>query len=67
MKSFMLMWTGFVITVLFIGACGQFDRNVSKWTGQPSEVCVSGVTYLQFTSGASVKVDRDGKPIPCKG
>jgi hypothetical protein len=44
---------------------GAFDRVGSKYTGKPSSVCVDGVTYLQFTSGATVKVDLNGKPIPC--
>ena len=46
-------------------ACGAFDRGISKYTGKPSEVCVDGVTYLQFTSGATVKVDLNGNPVPC--
>lgn len=56
-----------VVAFALIGGCGAVDRGTSYWSGQPSEVCVSGVTYLQFTSGATVKVDREGKPVACKG
>jgi hypothetical protein len=53
-----------LIVMLFAG-CGQMDRNFATLMGQPSETCVSGVTYLQFTSGATVKVDQEGKPFKC--
>lgn len=39
--------------------CGAIDRQTSRFPGQPSKVCVDGVTYLQFTSGATVQVDLD--------
>jgi hypothetical protein len=57
----------FIICVLCILAvgCGQFDRATATITGN-SESCVDGVTYLQFTSGACVKVDINGKPVGCK-
>lgn len=47
-------------------SCGWFDRKVSALTGGASEVCVGGVTYLQFTSGTSVKYNRDGTVAPCQ-
>lgn len=56
----------FALIVLSMVGCGQFDRLSSKVTGKPSEVCVDGVSYLQFTSGATVKVDQTGKPVACK-
>lgn len=46
--------------------CGWFDREVAKLTGAASKVCIDGVTYLQFTSGATVQVDKFGKPVECK-
>lgn len=52
--------------VLLVAGCGKLDQMGSHYTGRPSEVCVGGVTYLQFTSGAAVAVDRDGKPVPCR-
>lgn len=57
----------FVMVVSFcVTGCGAFDRAKSKVTGKPTEVCVDGVTYLQFTSGVAVKVDLSGKPVACK-
>jgi hypothetical protein len=49
-----------------LSGCGKIDRVTSSFTGKPSEVCVDGVSYLQFTSGATVKLDINGKPVPCK-
>lgn len=53
-----------VIVAAGISGCGQFSRNVAKVAGH-STVCVDGVTYLQFPSGVTIKVDRSGKPVPC--
>lgn len=54
-----------IVVTLILTGCGWFDRKVSSFTGGASKTCVDGVTYLQFTSGAAVQVDRDGKPVPC--
>jgi hypothetical protein len=54
------------LTILFVASCGQIDRAKAKWTGGATKTCVDGVTYLQFTSGATVQVDRTGKPVPCE-
>jgi len=48
-----------------VSGCGVIDRKVAGITGGASETCIDGVTYLQFTSGAAVKVDRTGKPVAC--
>lgn len=50
---------------LSLSACGYVDRKVASFTGDASETCIDGVTYLQFTSGATVKVDQTGKPVSC--
>lgn len=47
-----------------LSGCGAMERTTANWTGY-SEICVDGVTYLQFTSGATVKVDQTGKPVAC--
>jgi len=47
-----------------LGGCGYVNRGVSKYTGTV-KTCVDGVTYLQFPSGATVQVDRTGRPVPC--
>ena len=52
-----------IIVVLLLSACGYVDREIAKVTGDPSKTCVNGVIYLQFTSGAALLVDTDGKPV----
>ena len=47
-------------------ACGQLDRELASMTGSASKTCIDGVTYLQFTNGATVQVDQTGKPVACK-
>lgn len=48
-----------------LSGCGVIDRKVAGITGGASETCIDGVIYLQFTSGATVKVDQTGKPVAC--
>jgi hypothetical protein len=62
-----------IILLLTLSACGGIDRSWSKMTGQPVKICVEfspnsklGVTYLQFTSGATVLYGLDGKPVSCE-
>ena len=55
-----------IAVLVIVSGCGRFDRKYASITGKPAETCVDGVTYLQFTSGATVKVDLNGKPVACK-
>lgn len=52
-----------ILTVVFLGlvlaGCGYVDREVSKVTGKGSVTCQDGINYLQFTSGAVVKIDPE--------
>lgn len=64
MKSITFVFAILTATLLVAG-CGQFERNVAKWTGY-SKICVEGVRYLQFTSGASVQYSPDGKIVTCE-
>ena len=50
---------------MILAGCGWFDREVAKVTGGATKTCIDGVTYLQFTSGAAVQVDLQGRPVPC--
>lgn len=50
--------------VLSLSGCGWADRVVAHVAGT-SQVCVDGVAYLQFASGATVKYNRDGKIATC--
>jgi hypothetical protein len=43
---------------------GYFKRQLASYTGY-SEICVDGVKYLQFVSGASVKYSVEGKVERC--
>lgn len=54
-----------VVLALSLSACGKIDRMLATATGY-SEICVDGVKYLQFTSGASVKYNPNGTIATCK-
>ena len=47
-----------------MSSCGFVSRFVGTLTGA-SKICVNGVSYLQFTSGASVEYTQDGKIKTC--
>ncbi len=52
---------------LALGGCeGAWNKMSANWSGY-TKICVEGVSYLQFGTGAAVQVDLDGKPIACKG
>lgn len=50
---------------LFFVGCGTISRGCAKYFGY-DEVCVDGVKYIQFTSGASVKYNPDGTIATCR-
>lgn len=52
--------------VLTLTGCGYVERIGGSITGGGFESCVDGVTYLQFTSGVTVKYLPDGKVATCK-
>jgi hypothetical protein len=52
--------------VAALGGCGNAQRMAAGMTGKGYKTCVDGVTYLQFPSGATVQVDRSGKPVACQ-
>lgn len=55
--------------LLLAGCTGDIQRYSAKWNGH-AEICVNGVGYLQFPTGASVKyradgsIERCGDPLP---
>lgn len=59
--------TAALLTLMLLSGCGWFAREWGKVTGY-STICVeeTHVTYLQFSSGAAVLVDKDGKPVLCQ-
>ena len=56
----------FLVVMSLTTGCGRLDRWWAGTTGRPTESCVDGVSYLQFTSGASVKYTQDGKVETCR-
>lgn len=55
-----------VLAVILMTGCGWFDRKIAAVTGGATKTCVDGVTYLQFTSGATVQLDINGNTVACK-
>lgn len=53
-----------VILAAIMCSCGGINRADAVLTGH-SKVCVDGVQYIQFTSGASVAYTTDGKIKLC--
>lgn len=49
---------------LAVAGCGYVDRAGATLTGY-SRICIDGVEYLQFTSGATVAFTPDGKVKKC--
>lgn len=60
-KMKLLLITLFTVTLM---GCGQTDRIIAKWTGY-QKVCVEGISYIQFTSGATLQVNQSGLPVTC--
>jgi hypothetical protein len=53
-------------TVLMLSGCGWYERDVVANITGYSKICVEGVTYLQFFSGATPQVNLEGRPVACK-
>lgn len=51
--------------LFLLAGCGKLDRTVAHYRGW-SEICVHGVQYLQFSSGASVEYTTDGHVKNCQ-
>ena len=60
----LLLLASLIALPMTLAGCGKLDRGVAKLTGS-AQVCVDGVLYIQFTSGASVKYNRDGTIATC--
>lgn len=54
-----------LLLCLSVASCGWVDRVIATGAGV-SRICVDGVLYLQFTSGASVAYDQSGKVRTCR-
>lgn len=53
-----------LLLAVMLTGCGWADRVAATATGY-ARVCVDGVEYIQFTSGATVAYTPDGKVKLC--
>lgn len=60
MKIMAIFLLAFALT-----GCGIVDRFFAGITGDGTPTCWKGVTYVQFTSGASVGYNKDGSIMLC--
>jgi hypothetical protein len=49
-----------IALALTLSSCGVMERMFAGVTGGGTATCFRGVTYVQFTSGASVAYNTDG-------
>jgi outer membrane lipopolysaccharide assembly protein LptE/RlpB len=54
------------VAVLMLSGCGWYERKVVANITGYTKICVEGVTYLQFSSGATPQVNLEGLPVACK-
>jgi len=57
-----------VLALMFLvgqSACDGCSRTVARYTGY-SRLCIDGVSYLQFSSGASVEYNANGMIKTCR-
>jgi hypothetical protein len=52
------------VAILTLSGCGWFERQVAMTTGY-SKICVDGVQYLQFSSGATPQYTPDNRLVSC--
>jgi len=61
------MKTAVIILLLTLSGCAQCGRRINLETTGWSEVCINGVAYYQFQSGAFVAYNPDGTLRKCGG
>lgn len=54
-----------VASMFLTGCVGDCQRMKAQVAGH-TEVCVDGVSYLQFPTGTTPKVTLDGEAVACK-
>lgn len=55
-----------IAATVSLGGCAKgYWLQQQAHRGGHAEECICGVTYIQFRSGATVMVDREGETIPC--
>ncbi len=61
----MKKYLAIMIVLLTVSSCGWWNSIDAKYTGV-ANVCVDGVEYLQFRTGASVAYNTNGTIKLCK-
>jgi len=54
-----------IFSVFCFSGCGKGNKIKANFTGY-SKVCVDGVEYLQFPSGATVSYNKNGTIKQCE-
>lgn len=54
------------VTALLLASCGRASDQLSVELKGYSERCIDGVSYLIFSTGATVKYDRQGEIVTCQ-
>ena len=63
MNKFMIIFA--FVSACTLSGCGRYNRDSAYITGSTS-MCIDGITYLQFPTGASVKYNRNTlQPTKC--
>ena len=59
-----------VLSVMFIvGGCKKYNNpnpKESRNENQVVKICIDGVSYVLWSHGISVMLDKDSKIIPCQ-
>jgi hypothetical protein len=50
--------------IILLTGCGAFSKTMAYLTDY-SRYCINGVSYLQFTSGATVEYTKEGNIKTC--
>ena len=55
----------YILILLLLTGCGWWKKFVASSTGY-AEICIDGVVYIEFATGASVKYLQSGEIETCK-
>lgn len=55
-----------IIMSIFLPGCAGGCQKMKAEISGHTEVCVDGITYMQFPTGTVLKVHEQGLPVGCK-